>query len=424
VSGNGLNGTVFGATITTDRFSGNTAYSFNGSSYIRVNNSPLINFGTGSFTLSCWVLSTGSNRWQHFITHTEPTSTPYSSKGYALRYDNNQPTYIQGNTFNNTGFGAQAPAIAANSWHHIVSVYNASTLTVSIYVDGALARTENIPTPLQNVDNNGFLYLGVENPVVSLPSGPQFLTGKLDDIGIWSRALTSCEITQLFNTNTTTVPPLGSFTFNPLSDTSRACGTNTVLNAGSYASCSWNTGSTAQTITATSSGFYKVTVTNTAGCTASDSTYLSLVNANILNNDTTICLGSSIRLTIDSLFPNRTACSSAQLPEAMKNGLLAYYPFCGNANNALGAGNNGTIYNATLTTDRFGNANSAYNFNGTNAYIDFGANPAIGPTSTIPTSISLWVSGGASGNIISKYTNLDASRSYFFFGRSGRRCRF
>jgi gliding motility-associated-like protein len=418
VSGNGLNGTVFGATITTDRFSGNTAYSFNGSSYIRVNNSPLINFGTGSFTLSCWVLSTGSNRWQHFITHTEPTSTPYSSKGYALRYDNNQPTYIQGNTFNNTGFGAQAPAIAANSWHHIVSVYNASTLTVSIYVDGALARTENIPTPLQNVDNNGFLYLGVENPVVSLPSGPQFLTGKLDDIGIWSRALTSCEITQLFNTNTTTVPPLGSFTFNPLSDTSRACGTNTVLNAGSYASYSWNTGSTAQTITATSSGFYKVTVTNTAGCTASDSTYLSLVNANILNNDTTICLGSSIRLTIDSLFPNRTACSSAQLPEAMKNGLLAYYPFCGNANNALGAGNNGTIYNATLTTDRFGNANSAYNFNGTNAYIDFGANPAIGPTSTIPTSISLWVSGGASGNIISKYTNLDASRSYFFFGRS------
>jgi uncharacterized protein (TIGR02145 family) len=161
-----------------------------------------------------------------------------------------------------------------------------------------------------------------------------------------------------------------------------------------------------------------VSVTNTAGCTASDSTYLSLVNANIINNDTTICLGRSIKLSIDSIFPNRTACLAAQLPATMRDGLIAYYPFCGNANNALGTGNNGTVYNATLTTDRFGNSNSAYNFNGTNAYIDFGANPAIGPTTTIPISISLWINEGASGNVISKYTNLDASRSYFFFGRS------
>jgi gliding motility-associated-like protein len=211
----------------------------------------------------------------------------------------------------------------------------------------------------------------------------------------------------------------GLLNFNPFSDTTRICGTNTILNAGSaYSSYSWNTGATTQSINPTVSGFYKVTVTNSAGCTASDSTYLSLVKASIINNDTTICLGNNIRLSIDSLFPNRTACTSGQLPESMRNGLLAYYPFCGNANNAMGTGNNGTVYNATLTTDRFGNSNSAYNFNGTNAYIDFGSNTSIGPTSTIPISISLWVSAGASGNVISKYTNLDASRSYFLFGRS------
>ena len=53
----------------------------------------------------------------------------------------------------------------------------------------------------------------------------------------------------------------------------------------------------------------------------------------------------------------------AQIPT---NGLVAYYPFNGNANDESGNGNNGTVNGATLTTDRFGKANSAYSFNGTN----------------------------------------------------------
>ena len=39
----------------------------------------------------------------------------------------------------------------------------------------------------------------------------------------------------------------------------------------------------------------------------------------------------------------------------LNNGLVAYYPFNGNANDASGNGNNGTVNGATLTTDRFGN---------------------------------------------------------------------
>lgn len=51
------------------------------------------------------------------------------------------------------------------------------------------------------------------------------------------------------------------------------------------------------------------------------------------------------------------------------NGLVGYWPFDGNANDASGNGNNGTVYGATLATDRFGNANSAYSFNGVDNYI-------------------------------------------------------
>ena len=46
------------------------------------------------------------------------------------------------------------------------------------------------------------------------------------------------------------------------------------------------------------------------------------------------------------------------------SGLIAYYPFNGNANDESGNGNNGSVHGATLTTDRFGNINSAYSFDG------------------------------------------------------------
>ena len=53
--------------------------------------------------------------------------------------------------------------------------------------------------------------------------------------------------------------------------------------------------------------------------------------------------------------------------------LVAYYPFNGNGNDNSGYGNHGTVNGATLTTDRFGNVNSAYYFDGINDYIDLGS---------------------------------------------------
>ena len=51
-------------------------------------------------------------------------------------------------------------------------------------------------------------------------------------------------------------------------------------------------------------------------------------------------------------------------------GLVAYYPFNGNAIDASGNGYNGAVYGATLTMDRFQKVNSSYQFNGSSSYID------------------------------------------------------
>jgi hypothetical protein len=81
--------------------------------------------------------------------------------------------------------------------------------------------------------------------------------------------------------------------------------------------------------------------------------------------------------------------SVARSAEDITSGLVAYYPFNGNADDESGNGNHGDVYRATLTTDRFGNPNSAYDFNGENAYI---MTPLVISLSTMPElSMSVWV---------------------------------
>ncbi|MEY4327286.1 MAG: hypothetical protein RIS24_3457, partial [Verrucomicrobiota bacterium] len=50
--------------------------------------------------------------------------------------------------------------------------------------------------------------------------------------------------------------------------------------------------------------------------------------------------------------------SATGQPAFLKDGLVAYYPFNGNANDESGNGNNGLIRNAILTKDRHSVQNS------------------------------------------------------------------
>jgi len=79
----------------------------------------------------------------------------------------------------------------------------------------------------------------------------------------------------------------------------------------------------------------------------------------------------------------------------LQNGLVAYYPFNGNANDESGNANHGTVNGATLTEDRFGNANSAYSFNGIDNYITI-SNASSNLQFTGDLSICAWInfSGG------------------------------
>jgi len=103
----------------------------------------------------------------------------------------------------------------------------------------------------------------------------------------------------------------------------------------------------------------------------------------------------------------------AQVPT---NGLIGYWPFNGNANDESGNGNNGIVRGATLTADRFGNANSAYTFIDT-CNIDCGNASSLGLTTSNTVTISYWTKSSVSAfPFISKYQSYAASNSNYFVG--------
>jgi hypothetical protein len=96
-----------------------------------------------------------------------------------------------------------------------------------------------------------------------------------------------------------------------------------------------------------------------------------------------LLVAMGVALTTQTLF--------AQVPSYVPtNGLVGYWPFNGNANDESGNGNNGTVNGATLTTDRFGNVNSAYSFDGIYNYIQC--------TSDITNIDNVTISGWAKSN--------------------------
>ena len=113
--------------------------------------------------------------------------------------------------------------------------------------------------------------------------------------------------------------------------------------------------------------------TNTAATVVTIQNQLTTVlgqvaTLNALQSTTSASLADiSTKLTLSM---NQLTSLSSQLKDLLSrsiptNGLVAWYPFNGNANDESGNNHNGTVNGAKLTTDRFGNANSSFNFSGT-----------------------------------------------------------
>jgi hypothetical protein len=86
-----------------------------------------------------------------------------------------------------------------------------------------------------------------------------------------------------------------------------------------------------------------------------------------------------------------------QAQSYLTNGLVAFYPFNGNANDASGNGNNATLNGSPqLISDRLGNPNAAYNLNGAGDYLTAPASSSLNIASDL--TIALWIKPRLTGN--------------------------
>lgn len=69
-------------------------------------------------------------------------------------------------------------------------------------------------------------------------------------------------------------------------------------------------------------------------------------------------------INTDTVIKKDTIVLKDTLPASLKNGLVAWFPFTGNAKDSSSYNNHALISGPVLTTDRLGNANRAYYFNG------------------------------------------------------------
>jgi hypothetical protein len=111
--------------------------------------------------------------------------------------------------------------------------------------------------------------------------------------------------------------------------------------------------------------------------------------------------------------------TTAQIPT---NGMMAGYPFDGNANDVSGNNWNGTVVGATLTTSRAGTANAAYHFNGTSDYIQVLGSSSLTPADYITMCAEVKVEGFYTGtcqnNTIISKNETSLNSGFYFLGFS------
>jgi hypothetical protein len=207
-SGNGNNGTNSGATLVSDRFGvSNKAYSFNGTSNsISIKDASNLRLQSG--TISCWLRYSSSAKMQ--VLQKIDFNTAINQNYDIETNENIGNILIRGNygkACSSVGGGpfcsTTGQTLNNNQWFHYVGVMDASKQY--IYINGKLIGTFTM-TGSMSACVGGDLLLGR-----GWKSFPNWYKGELDDLGIWNRALTQAEVTDLYNavkcSNNLTISP-------------------------------------------------------------------------------------------------------------------------------------------------------------------------------------------------------------------------
>ncbi len=183
LTGNGFNGTVAGAVLTTDRFGvPDSAYYFAGSGeHISVTPSPDL-YSTGTWSATVWFsFQTGGWYNPRILTNGTIdlglTGTSDSRNVFAAGW--NYYGYFSPQTLN------------AGTWYNLAAVCDGTY--ISMYLDGAYVGTDS---HAGGPPSAGFGTLGFGR---NLHTGTDWYAGTIDDIRLYNRAISAAEVSGIYN---------------------------------------------------------------------------------------------------------------------------------------------------------------------------------------------------------------------------------
>ncbi len=279
---NGNSGTTYGASLTTDRFGvQGKAMAFNGTNqYIQAPHQAYLNFPDGDFTVAFWAVLKDLSQLQYFVG--KDMGQGIQNKWIVL--------YGPGPALRGLSFCINGPGYAyadvnpePGMWHHFL--FRKSSTNYTVFFNGvSVSSGHGTSTLLTN--NSGPLTIGqAENG--------GYVNGKMDDIRIYNRALSSNEVAQLYAYESTPFPPTPiqpAITSQPQSVTVHAHDSvsfSVVASGDSPLAYQWSlngtniSGATASSVTISNVtqnalGAFSVIVTNVAGSVISSNAMLTM----------------------------------------------------------------------------------------------------------------------------------------------------
>jgi hypothetical protein len=155
-----------------------TAASFNGSSSVNIGGGAVLN-NASNFTVSSWV---------NYDNMVNKHTIIGAAGSWAMRSLNTSPEIT---AFGVLDYDGPAGTFTAGNWYHFVTVLDASN-DARFYVNGVLVGT--VPhTVAANTPANAFAIGAVG------PGGGETMQGDIDDVAVFSVALTSAQIAAIYN---------------------------------------------------------------------------------------------------------------------------------------------------------------------------------------------------------------------------------
>jgi len=371
-SGNGNNGTNNGAILAKDRYgSDGNAFYFNATNLSTIIcPSAAFPIGTNDRTISVWI---------------KPNSAPSNSYfgnskaiGYGIVNNSNGSFFLSINWQPSLNLtlpitNEMTYGMASDNFGYYKDIYNSD-----------FSKWHQVVLGIQNNTNYFFYFDGVnlgfggsagnvssyQTVASSFYIGSflnAYFNGGIDDIRIYNRALSSTEVQQLYALE---APPLPTITTQPQSIT-----TNLAANVSFTVSATGTNGVWYQ---------WQKDGVNLPNATNSAYNITNVQPPYIGNYDVVVTgYGGSITSSVASL-------SISNVNSGIWQGLVAYYPFNGNANDSSPFGNNGVVSNASLSANQFGSSSGCYSFT-PSLHSQISITPTNFPSGTNPMTVSFWM---------------------------------